>query len=146
MNSFISVLNVNVEDICPFCTERETVFHCFTECHRLSALFLFLQGVFTVFTKGVFICGFKYTRQKKEKSQLLNFVLGLAKMAVYVSRRRRVEVEGGETISPLTMCVELIRSRVRLDFGFYKMAGDLDTFKEMWCHQNVLCQVMCSCR
>ncbi len=52
---------------------------------------LVLTGCFTVFTKGVFICGFKYTRQKKEKSQLLNFVLGLAKMAAYVSRRRRVE-------------------------------------------------------
>ncbi|KAK0143962.1 Transposon TX1 uncharacterized protein [Merluccius polli] len=84
VNAFICVVNVEVEDRCPFCTERETsVFTVFTE----------------VFTKEVFICGFKYTRQKKEKSQLLNFVLGQAKMAVYVSRKRRVD--GGETISPV---------------------------------------------
>ena len=143
VNSFISVINKDVEDRCPFCTERETVFHCFSECHRLSALFLFLQRVFTafteVFTRGVFICGFKYTRQKKEKSQLLNFVLGQAKMAVYVSRKRRVE--GGETICPVLVCVEMIRARIRLDFSFYRISGDLDSFRNLWCYRGVLCKV-----
>ncbi|KAE8284777.1 hypothetical protein D5F01_LYC16212 [Larimichthys crocea] len=143
VNAFISVVNVEVEDRCPFCTERETVFHCFTGCHRLSALFSFLRCVFTafteVFTREVFICGFKYTRPKKEKSQLLNFVLGQAKMAVHVSRKRRVE--GGETISPVHICVDLIRARIRLDFTFYKMSRDLATFRNMWCYQDVLCKV-----
>ena len=54
-------------------------------------------------------------------------------MAVYVSRKRRVE---GGTISPVPVCVELTRSRVRLDFSFYK-----DSFSNMRCYQGVQCQV-----
>lgn len=141
VNSFISVVNEAVEDKCPFCRERETVFHCFTECQRLSALFLFLQTVFTafteVFTKHVFIAGFKHTRQKKQKSRLLNFVLGQAKMAVYVSRRKKVEE--GEITSPVHVCVGLIRSRISLDFSFYKASGDLNSFRDMWGYKSVLC-------
>lgn len=34
VNAFISDLNPNVEEKCPFCTERETVFHCFLNCSR----------------------------------------------------------------------------------------------------------------
>ena len=71
VNAFVSILRTTVEDKCPFCNIKETIFHCFYECHRLSDLFLFLQVVFTsfkeVFNKQVFIYGFKYTRQKKTK-------------------------------------------------------------------------------
>ena len=85
VNSFVSTINPAVEDKCPYCDQRETVFHCFYECLRLLPLFLFLQTVFTkcgeVFTKQLFILGFKYTRQHKNKCQLLNFVLGQAKSA-----------------------------------------------------------------
>ncbi|KAI3355604.1 hypothetical protein L3Q82_018441 [Scortum barcoo] len=95
VNSFLSVINASVEDKCPFCGQRETVFHCFLECTRLTHLFDLLREFFSAFdecfTKQVFICGFKYTRQKKHKCQLLNFLMGQAKVAVYVSRRRKVE-------------------------------------------------------
>ena len=72
------------------------IFHCFYQCHSLFDLFLYLQVVFTsfteVFSKQGFIYGFIYTRQAKtDKSQLLNFVLGQAKMAVYITRKRKVE-------------------------------------------------------
>lgn len=49
------------------------------------------HGCGEVFTKQTFICGFKYTCLEKHKCQLLNFVLGQAKMAVYVSRKRKVD-------------------------------------------------------
>ena len=80
VNAFLSIIKNKVEDKCPFCVVKETLFHCFYECHRLSDLFLFLQVVFTsfkeVFNKQGFIYGFKYIRQQKHKSQVLNFVLG----------------------------------------------------------------------
>lgn len=66
-------------------------------------------------------------------------MLGQAKMVVSVSRRRTVE--GREILSPLNVCVELIRTRIQLDFGFYRIAGDLDSFRDMWCYRDVLCQV-----
>ncbi|KAI3372190.1 hypothetical protein L3Q82_007029 [Scortum barcoo] len=67
VNSFISVINAAVEDKCPFCGQRETV----------------------------------YTRQHKKKCQILNFVLGQAKMAVYLSRRRKVEEDVNIDVVPV---------------------------------------------
>ena len=143
VNAFVSILKTTVEDKCPFCNVKETIFHCFYECHRLSDLFLFLQVVFTsfkeVFNKQVFIYGFKYTRQQKQKSQLLNFVLGQAKMAVYITRKRKVEQD--IHIEPVPVCINMIRSRLLVDFSFYKAAGDLDSFHDLWCFQDVLCSV-----
>ena len=50
-------------------------------------------------------------------------------------------MEEGETISPVSMCVRLIRSRISLDFSFYRSSGDLDSFRDMWCYQSVLCDM-----
>ena len=141
VNSFVSTINPAVEDKCPYCDQRETVFHCFYECLRLLPLFLFLQTVFTkcgeVFTKQFFILGFKYTRQHKNKCQLLNFVLGQAKMAVYFSRRRKVE--DGFIVEPVTVCINMMKSRLLIDFNYFKAAGDLDSFQQAWCFNQVLC-------
>lgn len=143
VNSFLSVLNRAIDDKCPFCDERENIFHCFYECHRLSALFLFLQTVFISFkesfNKQVFICGFRYTRQQKHKSQLLSFVLGQVKMAVYITRKRKVEED--LHIEPVPVCTGLIKSRLLIDFNFYRTTGDLDSFKDLWCWQNALCSI-----
>ena len=83
-----------------------------------------------------FIYGFRYTRQHKQKSRLLNFVLGQAKMAVYVTRKRKVE----ENLH-IPVCVNMIKTRILVNFGFYKAAVDLDSFNYLWCFQNMLCSV-----
>jgi len=49
VNSFISVLNPDVNHDCPFCTLRETVFHCFMDCCRLVPLFAMLEDLFKTF-------------------------------------------------------------------------------------------------
>lgn len=131
MNSFISVINANVQSTCPFCEHRETLFHCFMDCSRLSSLFALLQRVFKgfreVFTKQVFICGFNYSRQQKHKCQLLNFVLGTAKMAVYVSRKRKVDECVDMDVKLLL--VRMIKARLVLDFSFYRANQDLEGFQ-----------------
>jgi len=62
INAFISLLNLNVQDSCPFCGARETIFHCFMHCERLRPLFGLLEILFTnvnaVFTMIVFIFSF----------------------------------------------------------------------------------------
>ena len=107
VNTFMSIIKDTVEDKCPFCFLKETLFHCFYQCHCLSDLFLFLQVAFTsfteVFSKQGFIFGFKYTHKLKPKSQLLNFVLGQAKMAVYITRKRKVEQN--VHIEPVPVCI-----------------------------------------
>ncbi|CAF89551.1 unnamed protein product, partial [Tetraodon nigroviridis] len=130
VNSFVSTINQTVEDKCPFCDQRETIFHCFYECQRLLPLFSFLRNVFfkceEFFMKQSFILGFKYTRHQKDKCQLLNFVLGQAKMAVYLSRKRKMEE--GFIVEPVVFCTNMIKSRLLIDFNFQKTAGDLHSF------------------
>ncbi len=71
---------------CPFCFQRETIFHNFLYCSRLDSLFQVLTGLFNRFDENfsqeVFICGFKYIRKHHFCYQLLNFLLGQAKMAI----------------------------------------------------------------
>ena len=84
---------------------------CFYECLRLLPLFLFLQ------TK----CG---------------EVLGQAKMVVYFSRRRKVK--DGFIVEPVTVCINMMKSRLLVDFNNYKAAGNLDSFQQVWCFNQVL--------
>lgn len=39
VNAFISIINPGVSDSCPFCAQRESVFHCFSACSRLALAF-----------------------------------------------------------------------------------------------------------
>ena len=90
MNYFIAVLNPEVTQVCPFCTERETVFHAFLNCLRLCPLFCFLHSLFKafdeLFVKQMFILGFKYSKMNNSKGELINFILGNAKMAQWCQK------------------------------------------------------------
>lgn len=85
---------------CPFCSKRETVFPAFMECDRLKPLFSMLENVFISFNEldsmRIFIFGFKFTQGKRCTCQLLNFVLGQAKLAIYMSMKNKVERCSGE--------------------------------------------------
>lgn len=76
VNAFISVLNPEISPDCPFCGQRETVFHAFMYCCRLRPLFHVLENLLTsfneVFSMQMFICGFKYVRRRSFECQLLN--------------------------------------------------------------------------
>ena len=90
-NSFINVMNPNVSSACMFCGLRETIYHIFTECSRLSDFFAFLSMVFKLFkitfSEPVFIMGAGYQKKGKDKWQLVNYCIGEAKMAIYLSRK-----------------------------------------------------------
>lgn len=93
VNSFISVINAAVEDKCPFCNQRETVFHSFSDCTRLTGLFVLLHSIFNrcgeVFMKQVLL----YIRQHTP-------VLGQAKLAVSVGHRKKVEEDLNVDVVP----------------------------------------------
>lgn len=79
--------------------------------------------------KQVIICGFKCTHQQKNKCQLLKFVLGQAKMLVYVNQRGKVEEALNVDVVPLLL--KMVKSRLLLD-SFYRAAHDLETFQQIW--------------
>ncbi|XP_068177035.1 PAT complex subunit Asterix isoform X2 [Antennarius striatus] len=143
-NAFISVFTAAVSSQCPFCPLRETVFHAFSECGRLAVLFTLLTNVFNLFSEnfsiGKFIYGAGYNRSNQRKWQLLNFISGEAKLAIYVTRKRRIENNTVQEAATVFCCN--IRCCLKLEFGFYKLTKDLNNFRNIWCYKNVLCTLV----
>lgn len=69
-------------------TEKQS-FTVSLHCERLRSHFVLMETIFLLIrcSQWLFIFGFKYCKNKKRKGQLLNFILGLAKLAIYISRR-----------------------------------------------------------
>ena len=123
---------------------RETVFHAFLHCLRLCPLFDFLHSLFQAFDecvfKQIFILGFKYCKTNSSKGELINFILGNAKMAVYISRKNKIDQESDYDV--LTVLFRLLRSRVQMDFKFYKSTSNVDAFESVWCYKGTVCSVI----
>ena len=121
VNSFVSIINQPVKCNFPFCGEVETVFHAFYDCKRLFYLFNTLQNVFKQFNepwvKSAFILGVGYRKSNQCKWELLNWILGEAKMSIYSSRKNRVEDRTGQEALPVF--ISLLKARVWVDFRFF---------------------------
>lgn len=144
VNAFISVLNSNVMAECPFCLKRETVFHAYMDCVILERLFNLLHNLFEsfneVFSIDIFIVGFKYVRNKRFICQCLNFIIGQAKLAIYMSRKNKVELGVDQDINALFLAT--VRSRILTDFHFYASMDDFLTFETKLCMNEALCSVI----
>ncbi|KAK0155411.1 Transposon TX1 uncharacterized protein [Merluccius polli] len=140
VNAFINILNSAVPKTCPFCGAAETVFHCFMECPRLVPLFNLLDCLFRkvgeVFSIRTIILGFKYKKNQKDKCQLTNFILGQSKMAVYVSRKRKVE--DNLNVDILLLLSRMVKARIIIDFKYYKAMQDLELFKTTWTYGDTM--------
>ncbi len=98
------------------------MFHVFVQCFRLEpGLFNCFDELFSVET---FILGFKYRRDMRFTSQLLNFILGEAKFAIYVSRKNKIGKKSCQSI--VDSFFTLVKSRVLVDFKYYKAMEDLN--------------------
>lgn len=73
-------------------------------------------------------------------STLKNFILGRAKMAVYMSRRNKVE--GFTDDDAVFVFVKMVKSRLRIDFNYYRLMNDLGKFSIIWCYMDVLCSIV----
>jgi len=142
-STLLLLLNPENSDKCPFCDDRETIFHAFLNCYRLKPLFSVLKDVFRkcneVFSQEIFILGCKYVLKKKFVCQLLNFVVGQAKMAIYLSRRKKIEQDVVQNI--VVLFFNLVQSGILIDFYYYKCIGDLFSFENIWSCNDALCAV-----
>ena len=115
VNAFVSKINPTVSSECPFCTDRETITHCYLDCHRLKPLFNVLKTVFLdcgeVFTETAFIFGAGYKKQNAGKWELLNFIVGQAKISIYKSRKNKVNSTAGQQLT--NMFLSLVKSESR---------------------------------
>ncbi len=78
------------------------------------------------------------TRKQIKKSG--NLISEEAKLAINVTRKNKVEDEPGQEAATAFCCS--IRCWLRLEFIFYIMIKDLQLFKSIWCHNNILCTVV----
>jgi len=143
VNAFVSLINPNVSSDCPFCKRRETIFHCFLECSRLYEMFCLLDVLFMsfgeIFSSKIWILGPKYSVVQRKKSQLLNFLIGQAKLAVYMTRRNKIE--GREGQNEVTVFKNMVKARVMFDFKFYNLMNDSESFLLKWCFNGAICTV-----
>lgn len=63
-----------------------------------SLLELLFKSFEVCFTKQDFILGCMYTIKKKFKCHLLNFIVGIAKLAIYITRRNKIEQKGEQEL------------------------------------------------
>ena len=142
-NRYLVHIDPNTGDGCPFCSQSETVFHLFVQCPRLEALFRHLERWFQVLGEGfslsLFIFGPRYSPKKKSVHQLMNFVSGTAKLAIWKTRKNRIRGQGSEDV--VSMTTGLLAARLRVEFGFYELTGRTQEFVGMWGVKDALCSV-----
>ena len=140
-NAFVSRINPAVTNKCPFCDQNETVFHTFVECERLRPLFSVLSKVYhdfgEEFSDASFVYGVGYGKGNKVKGELLNFLSGEAKFAIYMTRKNRVEERGSQ--DAVLLWQNSIRARILLEFTFFRAMGDLDRFQGRWGYRDIIC-------
>lgn len=66
----------------------------------------------------MFILGYR-------KSQLFNFILGRAKIAVYLSRKKTEWKEKPVDEDAVSVLVKMLKACLKLDFNYYRMMKDL---------------------
>ncbi len=86
----------------------------------------------------MFVFGAKYVKRKRYDCQLHNFILGQAKLAVYTSRKNKIEQKSGQDV---VLFLSLVKARVLIDLHFYKSVYDLFSFELKWCSKGALCSV-----
>lgn len=120
------------------------MFHAFMQCFRLKSLFIVLQNLFVYFGEsfsvGVFICGFKYVRRHRFRCQLLNFLLGQAKMAIYNTRKHKIERDTSYNLEAVFF--NSVKSRILIEFRYFKAMNDLVSFDQIWCNKGALCEII----
>ena len=71
---------------------------------------------------------------------MINFILGQAKLAAYMSRKNRVAQAADSDV--VRTFSRLVKSRILIDFNYCKCMSDLETFKVVWCCGEALCSVL----
>ena len=142
-NRYIAHLDPGQDDGCPFCSQTETVGHLFISCLRLKGLFelvrVWFQGLGEAFSFELFIFGPRYSAKKKGVHTLINFLSGVAKLSVWISRKNRIK--GSGSIDPEKMFKGFVAARLRVEHTFYETTGQMEEFEHKWALAGVLCTV-----
>lgn len=126
-----------------FCGECETLVHLFVKCSRLTGFVNFVKDCCVklgqTFTWDLFIFGPKYSVANRDCAVFFNFLFGHAKMAVWLSRRNKME--GSGITEPVTLMKMSLSTQLKIEFSYYKIIGDLDSFTKVRALEECICKV-----
>lgn len=70
---------------------------------------------------------------------LINFLSGIAKLAIWKTRKNKMLGQG--SISAVPMFLGLVAARLKVEFAYYKLVDCLPMFLYSWGVNDVLCTV-----
>ena len=142
-NRYRAHLDPELGEECSFCSQSETLVHLFILCPRLSTMFDILkrwfQGLGEDFSFGLFIFGPKYSAKKKNVHTLMNFLSGVAKLAIWLTRRNQAQSSGSVELVPVLE--GLLKTRLRVEYTYYQMMDNVQGFSRIWAVGGILCSV-----
>ena len=94
---------------------------------------------FLIVFKSLFIYGPRYSTKTKSRVTLLNFISGTAKIAIWLSRKNKIN--GLQKEDAAVIFQRHVIARVRVEFEFFKLTRNVEVFVNKWDIDNVLCSV-----
>ena len=102
----------------------------------MAEVFNVLTRVFNLFgvpfTAPVFICGDGFKKNRKD-------IVSAPKLFNWRSKNvndltHRDKLQGGPTLDPVTLWRHNVKARLRLEFCFHRITGNIDVFEQQWAH------------
>ena len=70
---------------------------------------------------------------------LLNYISATAKLAIWLSRRKRAQEVG--CVDPVLILYGLVKARLKVEHSYYSMVDNIEGFTEKWTLGGALCTV-----
>ena len=148
--SLLRKMHVRNDDLCPFCSCVDNLFHIFYDCPRLLSLFklleFFIHNIFPeldVFPKEWWFYGVPYLYDfslDRRKYRVCNWLIVLARKSVYDSRSNKLRSELPDGV--LYIFKSRVKHRLTIEFQYAQFIGEIEKFKFNWCIYPLKCYIV----
>ena len=148
--SLLRKMHVRNDDLCPFCSCVDNLFHIFYDCPRLLSLFklleFFIHNIFPeldVFLKEWWFYGVPYLYDfslDRRKYRVCNWLIVLARKSVYDSRSNKLRSELPDGV--LYIFKSRVKHRLTIEFQYAQFIGEIEKFKFNWCIYPLKCYIV----
>ena len=145
---FLFKCNITNDDLCLFCSERETNIHIFVDCYVAFSLWTQIEYIFKLITgKNVHILNFytvcfnfdHYWRTIPENTiKLCNFLLITARYCLWQNRNLKMN---NKTCNVYRYFINKIKCRIKEEQRSATCKQKKKQFGQLWCINNTLCSV-----
>ena len=148
--SLLLKMKIFCNQLCPFCSECDTIMHIFYECRRLIPLFSILNSFIVNFfpdikscPKDWWFCGVPFVYGcyiNIKKFLLINWLIVLARKSIYVSRNNKLN--GVLPDGVLYIFQSRVKHRLIIEFQYAVYIGEREKFLVNWCLDSLRCYIV----